>query len=470
MPKIAAAAGPLFLVAAFIAGKLYPQFSGQLHTAAIIAWMILWWITEVVPIPVTAMLPLVAYPLLGLSTIKATAANYGHPIIFLFMGGFLIAIALEKWQLHKRLALQILTRTGSSEKGILLGFMLSTSMLSMWISNTACTLMMLPIAASVLTYYDEHRQSESKLPVALMIALAASANIGGFMTLIGTPPNVVMTGLMKEMKYPTPDFAEWLLIGIPVGVILLFCVFFILSRIYYSLSFRKITAIDDEIRSSLNDMGKITSSEKKVIWLFVVTALLWIGKDLINNIMNKEWLDDTIIAMMGGLSLFLIPSAKGEQNLLNWDDVKQLPWGILLLFGGGLNIAMLLESSGLIEQIGDWLQFINLSSIISLVLLVTAFALFATELMSNVALATILIPVIATVAHALNIEPALLVIPVTIASSCAFMLPVSTPPNAIVFSSGRIKMNEMIQTGLWFNLLAAIIISLVCYVLIPIII
>jgi solute carrier family 13 (sodium-dependent dicarboxylate transporter), member 2/3/5 len=467
MKKLIFLIGPIALLIGLFFAQLYPENALQYKALGIIAWMVLWWITEIVDIPVTALLPIVLFPLLGLSDLKSIGSNYGHPIIFLFMGGFFIAIALEKWQLHERFALLILKRTGSSEKGVLAGFMISTAALSMWISNTACTLMMLPIAQSVLVYFDKLKSTHSKLPLTLMIALAASANIGGFMTLIGTPPNVVMTGLMKELNYKTPDFAEWLLIGIPIGVIILLAVYYLLSEVLFKLSKRSNLEIEYTINQKIVSIGKVSKPEKKVLAIFIATALLWIFKDAINHLISYNLLNDTAIAMMGGISLFITPSSDNKKTLLVWEDVIKLPWGILLLFGGGLNIAMIMENTGIINEAGRIIGNFDMGSTLFLVLIATTLASFATEIMSNVALATILIPVIAAVGVAFNFEPALLVIPVTIACSCAFMMPISTPPNAIVYASGRIKMSEMIKTGIWFNIIASIVIALLSYWIVP---
>lgn len=467
MKKIIFLLGPIALLIGLFFANLYPDNALQYKALGIIAWMVIWWTTEIVDIPVTALLPLVLFPLLGLADLKLIGSNYGHPIIFLFMGGFFIAIALEKWQLHQRFALLILKRTGSSEKGVLAGFMISTAILSMWISNTACTLMMLPIAQSVLVYFDKLKSTHSKLPLTLMIALAASANIGGFMTLIGTPPNIVMTGLMKELNYNTPDFAEWLAIGIPIGTLILFAVYYLLTAVLYKLSNKSNAEIENTINEKMLLIGKVSSSEKQVLAIFLATALLWIFKDAINHILSIELLNDTAIAMLGGLSLFIIPSNENKKKLLVWEDVNKLPWGILLLFGGGLNIAMIMEHTGIINEAGRIIGNFDIGSTLFLILIATTLALFATEIMSNVALATILIPVIAAVGIAFNFEPALLVIPVTIACSCAFMMPISTPPNAIVYASGRIKMGDMIRTGIWFNIIASIVIALLSFWIVP---
>jgi sodium-dependent dicarboxylate transporter 2/3/5 len=431
--------------------------------------MIIWWVSEAVSIPVTAMLPMVFFPMLNIAPLKETAFNYGHPIIFLFMGGFFIAIAIEKWNLHERMALHILRKTGSSEKGVLAGFMISTALLSMWISNTACTLMMLPIAQSILLFISRYHQHKSALPVTLMLALSISASIGGFMTLIGTPPNIVMSGMMKGMGHKSPDFAEWMIIAIPAGVIILWMTYQLLSKVLYKLQSVRVPEIEENIKERIKLSGKLDKNEKKVIIVFTCTALLWILKDAINWILKAEILDDTIIALLGGLTMFVLPSTQKDENILEWRDVQKMPWNILLLFGGGLNVAAALEKSGVFSQMSDFVQNMNPGSILLLVGFVAFLVVFASELMSNVALAAIIIPVIGGIAVYMKMEPALLVVPVTLAASCGFMLPIATPPNAIVYSSGHIKMKEMIRTGFWINLISIIVITLVSHFLVPLV-
>jgi sodium-dependent dicarboxylate transporter 2/3/5 len=417
----------------------------------------------------TAMLPMVFFPMLNIAPLKETAFNYGHPIIFLFMGGFFIAIAIEKWNLHERMALHILRKTGSSEKGVLAGFMISTALLSMWISNTACTLMMLPIAQSILLFISRYHQHKSALPVTLMLALSISASIGGFMTLIGTPPNIVMSGMMKGMGHKSPDFAEWMIIAIPAGVIILWMTYQLLSKVLYKLQSDRVPEIEENIKERIKLSGKLDKNEKKVIIVFTCTALLWILKDAINWILKAEILDDTIIALLGGLTMFVLPSTQKDENILEWRDVQKMPWNILLLFGGGLNVAAALEKSGVFSQMSDFVQNMNPGSILLLVGFVAFLVVFASELMSNVALAAIIIPVIGGIAVYMKMEPALLVVPVTLAASCGFMLPIATPPNAIVYSSGHIKMKEMIRTGFWINLISIIVITLVSHFLVPLV-
>lgn len=461
--------GPLAFITFLILGWINPSSAPEFNIAGILSWMIIWWVSEAVSIPVTAMLPMVFFPMLNIAPLKETAFNYGHPIIFLFMGGFFIAIAIEKWNLHERMALHILRKTGSSEKGVLAGFMISTALLSMWISNTACTLMMLPIAQSILLFISRYHQHKSALPVTLMLALSISASIGGFMTLIGTPPNIVMSGMMKGMGHKSPDFAEWMIIAIPAGVIILWMTYQLLSKVLYKLQSVRVPEIEENIKERIKLSGKLDKNEKKVIIVFTCTALLWILKDAINWILKAEILDDTIIALLGGLTMFVLPSTQKDENILEWRDVQKMPWNILLLFGGGLNVAAALEKSGVFSQMSDFVQNMNPGSILLLVGFVAFLVVFASELMSNVALAAIIIPVIGGIAVYMKMEPALLVVPVTLAASCGFMLPIATPPNAIVYSSGHIKMKEMIRTGFWINLISIIVITLVSHFLVPLV-
>ena len=461
--------GPLAFITFLILGWINPSSATEFNIAGILSWMIIWWVSEAVSIPVTAMLPMVFFPMLNIAPLKETAFNYGHPIIFLFMGGFFIAIAIEKWNLHERMALHILRKTGSSEKGVLAGFMISTALLSMWISNTACTLMMLPIAQSILLFISRYHQHKSALPVTLMLALSISASIGGFMTLIGTPPNIVMSGMMKGMGHKSPDFAEWMIIAIPAGVIILWMTYQLLSKVLYKLQSVRVPEIEENIKERIKLSGKLDKNEKKVIIVFTCTALLWILKDAINWILKAEILDDTIIALLGGLTMFVLPSTQKDENILEWRDVQKMPWNILLLFGGGLNVAAALEKSGVFSQMSDFVQNMNPGSILLLVGFVAFLVVFASELMSNVALAAIIIPVIGGIAVYMKMEPALLVVPVTLAASCGFMLPIATPPNAIVYSSGHIKMKEMIRTGFWINLISIIVITLVSHFLVPLV-
>ncbi len=431
-------------------------------------WMIVWWVTEAVPIPVTALLPIVVLPLAGIFTVSQATAPYASPIIFLFMGGFLIALGLERHGLHLRLALNLLKITGSSGNGIILGFMIASALLSMWISNTATAVMMLPIASSVVGLLSSRQGLNKNFALALMLSIAYSANIGGTITLIGTPPNVVMAGYLNQLLDFQMGFAEWLMIGIPSGLLLLTITYFLLTRVLFANNIKNIEGSTELITSELKKLGEISREEKLVIIVFLTTAVGWIFKPQINQIIGQPLLTDHITAMIGGILMFSMPvSLKEKTYLMQWEDTSKLPWGILLLFGGGMALANALAEVGIIEMIGEFVSSITQVQPLVFILAVTLIVLLMTEVMSNVALVTILIPVIIGVANGIDLNPLLLVIPATLASSCAFMMPISTPPNAIVFSSGHISMKDMMKAGVWLNLISVIVIALLGYWIIP---
>ncbi|QSE98942.1 SLC13 family permease [Fulvivirga lutea] len=460
--------GPLLFAITTLVGKVYLG-----ETTLVIAtafWMITWWVTEAVSIPVTALLPLILFPLSGVLSISEAAAPYSSPIIFLFMGGFMIALGLEKHNLHMRLALNILKITGSSGNGVILGFMISTAILSMWISNTATAVMMLPIAASVvqLLSKDGFVQSERTFALALMLSIAYSANIGGTMTLIGTPPNVVMAGYLNQILNFTIGFSEWLMLAVPIGLLLIFITYLLLTNVLFRNNIKNVEGSEALIDDELKKLGAISLEEKLVIFIFGLTAFGWIFKGQINALLGAPLLTDHITAMIGGCLMFSTPlDLKNTKKLIDWEDTKRLPWGILLLFGGGMSLANALAHVGLIDRIGELVSSYSNVELIVLMVLVTGLVLFMTEFMSNVALVTILIPVIIAVSEGISIDPLFLVVPATLASSCAFMMPISTPPNAIVYSSGHIKMSEMIKAGFFLNLLSVVILTLMCYWVIP---
>lgn len=468
-------------VAGFIAGTLlfvlFYFISIDSHQAdlyrvlALAVWMIIWWGTEAIPIPATALLPIAALPMLGIFEVSEATAPYASSIIFLFMGGFIIALALEKHNLHQRIALNLLKLTGSSGNGIILGFMLATALLSMWISNTATAVMMLPIATSVtnlvLTKDAKLTKSEKNFALGLMLSIAYAANIGGSMTIIGTPPNVVMAGYLNEILQYNLSFSTWLAMGIPAGLIILAITYFLITSILFKNKLDKVKGSEQLVTNELKKIGKISKTEKLVMAVFVFTASCWIFKQQINSLIGYSLLNDTVTAMTGGLLMFVTPvNFKKSEFLLKWKDTKRLPWGILLLFGGGMCLARAMEEVGIIQLMGDFVKGQGHLDIWLIVLITTAIVLFLTELMSNVALVTIFIPVIIGIAQGLGINPLLLVVPATIASSCAFMMPISTPPNAIVFSSGHIKIKDMMRAGLLLNLVAIVVLVLLSLVLV----
>lgn len=431
------------------------------------AWMVTWWATEAMPIPVTALLPMIVFPLTTVSTVREASAPYGDPVIFLFMGGFILALGLERHKLHQRIALGLIRLTGTSGNGIILGFILSTALISMWISNTATAIMMLPIATSVTAllagevggHKDDPRFQ--KFATGLMIAIAYAASIGGMATIIGTPPNVVMVGYMKRFYNLDVSFTSWMIVGIPMMVMALAACYWLITRVLFVNNLPSIEGSRELIQRKYEELGRLTREEKRVLAVFSVTCFFWIFRQNINSLIGKNLLDDTTIAMAGGMLMFLMPVDLGKQKfLLEWSDMKELPWGILLLFGGGLCLADGMEKSGLVQIVGNYFSHQKDIHPAVLIIALTAISMGLTELMSNVALVTIFIPVVFGIADGFHINPVWLSIPVTFASSCAFMMPISTPPNAVLFATGLIRMKDMMKTGVLLNLMCLGIITL----------
>ena len=434
---------------------------------AITSWIAIWWITEAIPIEVTSLLPIILFPLLGVLSLKETGAAYGHKFIFLFIGGFILAIAIEKWQLHKRIALSILRVVGTSLSNIMMGFMLSTAMLSMWISNTATTIMMLPIGMAVISQLKGKMDlSNSQFGKALMLSIAYSASIGGMATLIGTPPNLIFAGIIQELYDIEITFFEWFSFGIPISLSLLLICWFYLSRFAFPLKGIVFPGGKEIINKQLNELGSMNREEKLVLLVFVVTALSWISRSFFLTQLIST-IDDTIIAIIAAVALFIIPSGEKGKALLDWQDAVKLPWGILILFGGGISIAIAFETSGLAFWLGNQLSGLAGISMFLIILITITAVNFLTEITSNLATTAILLPVLATLSMVMGTHPFILLISATLAASCAFMLPVATAPNALVFGSGIIKMKDMITKGIWLNLISIVILTLTIYFLLP---
>lgn len=431
------------------------------------AWMVTWWATEALPIPVTALLPMIILPLSGVSSVREASAPYGDPVIFLFMGGFILALGLERHKLHQRIALGLIRLTGTSGNGIILGFMLSTALISMWISNTATAIMMLPIATSVtgLLATELGGQKDDprfrKFATGLMLAIAYAASIGGMATIIGTPPNVVMVGFMKRFYNLDVSFTSWMIVGIPMMITALASCYFLITKVLFVNDLPSIEGSKQLIQRKYEELGRLTKEEKLVLTVFSITCFFWIFRQNINGLIGKNLLDDTTIAMAGGMLMFLIPLDLSTQKfLLDWSDMKELPWGILLLFGGGLCLADGMEKSGLVQIVGTYFSKQKDIHPALLIFLLTAISMGLTELMSNVALVTIFVPVVFGIADGFQINPIWLSMPVTFAASCAFMMPISTPPNAVLFATGHIRMTEMMKTGFFLNLACLAIITI----------
>ncbi len=448
-------AGPLICLLMFVIPYeiISPEADKVLGVAA---WMILWWITEVVSISVTALIPLTFFPFLNIMTITEVAPYYGHPIVFLFFGGFIMALALEKVNLHKRIALNIITFTGTRPDRVILGFLISTAFLSMWISNTATTVVMLPIAYSVIQLMssdaDGFTGQDKKFALSIMLGIAYAANVGGIATIIGTPPNIVLAGFMESEYNYSISFLGWMMMGVPFAIIMIGCIYLLLTKVLYKTNIASFDGPENLIKQELSKLGVVSREEKYVMVIFTLAIICWISKNYINEQFVDFNLSDTSISMLAAFACFCIVH-QGE-FVFKWEDTKNLPWGIIILFGGGLSLANGLSQAGIIDMIGTYVSSNNSFSVLLVAALLIAVMLFMTELMSNVALVAIIAPMVAGVALGLDMNLLQILVPVTMASSCAFMLPMATPPNAIVFASGHIKVKEMARTGIFLNIIS----------------
>jgi len=451
---------------------------------AIAGLMITWWVTEALPMPVVALLPLILFPLLHITKLEDTASSYANPIIFLFMGGFMLGLAIEKWNLHRRIALNIIRITGTSGNRIVLGFIMATGLLSMWLSNTATTMMMFPIALSVIHVMKENHKGDGNIAnfsLTIMLVIAYASNIGGIATIIGTPPNVAYVGYIEKKYHYTIDFVNWMMICTPLAILLLISLYWVMVKWLFPNRIKSDDGTKQLIRNELNQLGPFSVAERRVLIIFAGTALLWITRGIINESQSLFKLDDTIIAVMCAVALFICPSGtfltdsskesfgptvENNDSILEWSDTSKMAWGILLLFGGGIALANTLEKAGLIQQLGHWLaQFAGNGFV--LLFVITLVSLFISELMSNVAQVIVFAPVVSSLADALGMNPLLLGIPMTLAASCASMLPMGTPPNAIVFASGHIKLRQMTKAGFVMNIISVILITVFCWFLLP---
>ena len=435
-------------------------------------WVAIWWITEAVPIYVTALIPIILFPLSGGLELKQTTAAYGHKFVFLFVGGFILAIAIEKWKLHKRIALNIIGLVGTKKSNIILGFMIATAFLSMWISNTATAVMILPVGLAIISQLkDNPKTIENENLVfgkTLMLAIAYSASIGGMATLIGTPPNLVLAGVIKTSYNIEINFLQWMSFGLPISIFLLFICWKYLTSVAYKFDNQNFDSGMNEINDQLKSLGKISYEEKSVMIIFIATALAWITQSFVIKKYIPE-IDDTIIAIIAAVTLFILPNKKGDKKLLAWEDAVKLPWGILLLFGGGMALAKGFDSSGLAIWIGSQMSFFDAIPLLALLLFLVAMVNFLTEITSNLATTAMLLPVLVALAETIGVNPYYLLVGATVAASCAFMLPVATPPNAVVFGSKILKIDDMIKKGFWMNLISIFILTAAVYWLLPII-
>lgn len=453
--------GPLLFLLTLVSE---PVFSGMSANAWLITgltcWMALWWITEPVPIPVTAMLPIVIVPLISLDTIGNVTAPYAHPLIFLFLGGFMLSIAMERWNLHKRIALLTMLLVGTKPSQQIAGIMLVTAFLSMWMSNTATAVMMLPIGLSVIAMQQEHGMHNDNFAKAVLLSIAYAASIGGVATLIGTPPNALLAAYLERSYQLQLSFSDWMLFGVPLAVSLLLVCWLWLTQFHFRLD--NLPSVDSRAlyRQKLSALGTMHNAEKLVLMVFSLAAFFWVFRGPLSNISGIK-LDDTLIAIFAASLLFILPvSLKTGQRILNWEDCQKLPWGVLLLFGGGLTLATQIDNSGLSAYIATQIGQLGSINLVLLIVLVTTVIIFLTEITSNTATAAAFLPLLGPVAVSLDTSAAMLVIPAAVAASCAFMMPVATPPNAIVFASGKLKIIDMVKAGLVLNLAAIVLITL----------
>ncbi|MDQ3392804.1 MAG: SLC13 family permease [Bacteroidota bacterium] len=443
------------------------------NVLACTVWVAIWWITEAAPIPVTSLLPIVVFPLTGALSLKSTTEAYGNPIVFLYLGGFVIAIAMEKWNLHKRIALNIVKAIGVNQKKIVLGFMVATAFLSMWISNSATAMMMLPIGVAIIMQISlapekEGAQFKNNFGVALMLSIAYSASIGGLATLVGTPTNAVLAAIVKQLYNFEISFAIWAVFAFPLVIFLLIVCWYYLVYIAFPLQDQDNQFGQEEISRQAEALPKISWEEKWVMAVFSFTAFLWVTRSfLLDQILLG--LDDSIIAITGAITLFLIPTKSGTGFILTWEASRSLPWGLLLLFGGGLAIASAFKDSGLATWIGAQMNLIQGMELFLLLLILVTAINFLTEITSNVATATMMLPILASIATAICIHPFGPMVAACMAASCAFMLPVATPPNAVVFGSGYIKMGDMVKAGFWLNIISIAAITFYVYYILPLV-
>ncbi|MFO6425376.1 SLC13 family permease [Motilimonas sp. KMU-193] len=441
------------------------------RTLGLVLWMATWWVSEVIPIPATSLLPLVMVPFANIASLSSTAPSYAHPLIFLFLGGFLLSLAMEKWQLHKRIALRTMLLAGTSRSQQLLAMMLVTAFLSMWMSNTATSVMMLPIAMSIIAMTKANQANDDGVfAKAMLLGLAYAASIGGIATLIGTPPNALMAAYLAENYDLQVGFAQWMMLGLPLSCLLLLSAWLWLAHIHFNVNLGSSYSGKSLITAQLKELGPMTRAERTVLWVFLATALSWLLRPYLSQLSGLN-ISDTSIALIAALALFCLPAnGKHDERILDWQTAQQVPWGVLLLFGGGLALAAQVQASGLADYIAALMQHMSHVELVIGIVLVTACITFLTEITSNSATAAGFLPLLGPVAVSFTGSPLSWVVPAALAASCAFMMPVATPPNAIVFGSGELRIGDMVKAGLFLNLVAILLITLVTVYLMPLII
>ena len=467
--------GPLLFVLTLLFLESGSLDSSGIFVVAAALWIATWWVTEAIPIPATSLLPLILFPMGGVMTNQDAASFYGDDIVFLFLGGFLLAVAMEKWNLHTRIALSIIKAIGTTTATILLGFMISTALLSMFVSNTAAVMIMIPIGLAIIK--EAHSLSTPELQrdvklfeKALVLGIGYAGTIGGLGTLIGTPPLIILAGQMKQIFDVELNFAQWMLVGVPVVIVMLALAWVYMNFFQFKHGMKQLPGGRKIITDELDKLGKVSTEEKWVLAVFILAATLWIVRGFFfDQFAFTELLGDGSIAMLAAVLLFIIPSNKQNGRVLDWGVAKDLPWGVLLLFGGGLALAGSIVATGVDQWIGEMLSGVGGMPLILMIAIVAFLILFLTEFTSNTATATMILPVLAGLSIALDVHPLALMIPAAMAANCAFMLPVGTPPNAIVFGTGKVSIGEMMKAGLGLNIIAALIIIVVVYLWVPVV-
>ena len=448
---------------------LFPTPTGMTESAQIVGavavLMATWWISEALPFAITALLPVILFPVFGVMEISQVTPAYANHVIFLFFSGFIFALCLERWQLHKRIALHTINSFGFSYHKILLGFMVTTAFLSMWVSNTATALMMIPIAVGVASQMESNEGGENQFSVSLLLGIAYAASIGGVATLIGTPPNAILAGIIEQQTGHSIGFFEWMTFAFPLATIFLliawlYLKFLIKDKPGHSAGAR------DSLGRQLDQLPPLSREEKLVIGIFSSVCVLWVLRGLIDIELFKS-IKDATIGLIGAVLLFIIPASGGSQRLMDWKTAKKLPWDILILFGGGFALASGFEQTELTQWLGLQFSFLQGVNVFLIIFVITVFVIFLTEITSNTATASLLIPLMIALSLSLDMPPLLLATAVAVATSYAFMLPVATPPNAIIFSTGRVPIQKMAKTGLLLNIMGSVLITLFVTILAP---
>jgi len=442
-------------------------------TAAVAVLMAVWWATEAVPIAVTALLPLACFPLLGAVNMADTAAPYANKVIYLFLGGFIVAFTMQRWNLHRRIALNVLQHAGGSGRLLVGGFLLASALISMWVMNTSTAMMLMPVAVSIITVIhasvrDLDDRERKDFQYAMLLAVAYGATIGGLTTLVGTLPTAMLAAFMLESYGTTINFSDWMMVGVPLAIVMLPLCWFVLTRWVFDVSFKTSGEGQAELRKLKSDLGKISKPEIRISIVAAIMIVAWVGRPFWIQLPGLAALDDTGIAIAGAIAMFIIPSGNADDpNLIRWKYAEQLPWGVILLFGGGLSLASAFISTGLAAWLGETLQAVGTMPLLVIIVAVVSMIIFLTELTSNTATIATFLPIAGAVAIESGLDPIILAVPVTLAASCAFMLPVATPPNAIVFGSGLLTIPKMMRAGFVVNIAGIAVVTFVALVVAP---